>query len=89
MGWPDHQIEGQCCTVELRQPPLDGRNDIAMFAVSALAVAMGNAEPQVQEAADFVGSSNEEDGFAVAVERWILPRGAATAVAASGREGSP
>jgi Cof subfamily protein (haloacid dehalogenase superfamily) len=67
----------------------DGRNDIAMFAVSALAVAMGNAEPQVQQAADFVSTSNEEDGFAVAVERWILPRGAAPAVAASGREGSP
>jgi Cof subfamily protein (haloacid dehalogenase superfamily) len=67
----------------------DGRNDIAMFAASGLAVAMGNAEQQVQEAADFVSASNEEDGFAIAVERWILPRGAASAVAGSAREGSP
>jgi Cof subfamily protein (haloacid dehalogenase superfamily) len=66
----------------------DGRNDMAMFAVSALAIAMGNAAKEVQEAADFVSASNEEDGFAIAVERWILPRGAAPAVAASGRGGS-
>ena len=66
----------------------DGRNDIAMFAASGLAVAMGNADRQVQEAADFVSASNEEDGFAVAVERWILPRAAARAAAGSAREGS-
>jgi Cof subfamily protein (haloacid dehalogenase superfamily) len=67
----------------------DGRNDIAMFAASGLAVAMGNADRQVQEAADFVTASNEEDGFAVAVERWILPRAAARAAAGSARESSP
>jgi Cof subfamily protein (haloacid dehalogenase superfamily) len=67
----------------------DGRNDMAMFAVSGLAIAMGNAAKEVQEAADFVSAGNEEDGFAVAVERWILPRGAAGAVAVSAREGSP
>jgi Cof subfamily protein (haloacid dehalogenase superfamily) len=67
----------------------DGRNDIAMFAASGLAVAMGNADRQVQEAADFVSASNEEDGFAVAVERWILPRAAARAAAGSARESSP
>jgi Cof subfamily protein (haloacid dehalogenase superfamily) len=67
----------------------DGRNDMSMFAVSGLAIAMGNAAKEVQEAADFVSAGNEEDGFAIAVERWILPRGAAPAVAASGREGSP
>jgi Cof subfamily protein (haloacid dehalogenase superfamily) len=66
----------------------DGRNDMAMFAVSGLAIAMGNAAKEVREAADFVSAGNEEDGFAVAVERWILPRGAAPAVAASAREGS-
>ncbi len=66
----------------------DGRNDIAMFAASGLAVAMGNADRQVQEAADFVSASNEEDGFAVAVERWILPRAAARAAAGSARESS-
>ncbi len=67
----------------------DGRNDVAMFAVSGLAVAMGNAERQVRDAADFVSMSNEEDGFAVAVERWILPRAAARAAAVSAPDGAP
>jgi Cof subfamily protein (haloacid dehalogenase superfamily) len=66
----------------------DGRNDMAMFVVAGLAVAMGNAAKEVQEAADFVTASNEEDGFALAVERWILPR-AARAASVSAHEGSP
>ena len=67
----------------------DGRNDMAMFAASGLAVAMGNADRQVQEAADFVSAGNEEDGFAIAVERWILPRGAGRTIGVCAREGSP
>jgi Cof subfamily protein (haloacid dehalogenase superfamily) len=68
----------------------DGRNDIAMFAVAGLSIAMGNGDQQVQEAADYVSAGNEEDGFAVAVERWILPRAAgARGVAVPAREGSP
>jgi hypothetical protein len=50
----------------------DGPNDIAMFARSGLAIAMGNASPQVQAAADFVTDSNNEDGFAKAIERFVL-----------------
>ena len=33
---------------------------------------MGNASQQVQRAADFVTDSNKEDGFANAIERFIL-----------------
>jgi hypothetical protein len=33
---------------------------------------MGNASPAVQRAADFVTDSNRDDGFANAVERFIL-----------------
>jgi hypothetical protein len=33
---------------------------------------MGNANPEVQRAADFVSESNREEGFANAVERFIL-----------------
>jgi Cof subfamily protein (haloacid dehalogenase superfamily) len=50
----------------------DGRNDVAMFARSGLSIAMGNASPQVQRAADFVTDTNREEGFANAVERFIL-----------------
>jgi Cof subfamily protein (haloacid dehalogenase superfamily) len=50
----------------------DGHNDIAMFRCCGLAIAMGNADPDVQRAADVVTDSNREDGFAKAVERFIL-----------------
>jgi Cof subfamily protein (haloacid dehalogenase superfamily) len=50
----------------------DGGNDVAMFERSGLCIAMGNASPEVQRAADFVTDSNREDGFANAIERFIL-----------------
>ena len=37
-----------------------------------LCIAMGNASAEVQRAADFVTDSNCEDGFANAIERFIL-----------------
>jgi len=52
----------------------DGGNDVAMFERSGLSVAMGNASPDVQRAADFVTGSNQDDGFAKAVEQFILGR---------------
>jgi hydroxymethylpyrimidine pyrophosphatase-like HAD family hydrolase len=53
----------------------DSYNDLAMFARGGLSIAMGNASPQVQQAADFVTDSNREEGFANAVERFILGGG--------------
>jgi Cof subfamily protein (haloacid dehalogenase superfamily) len=50
----------------------DGGNDVAMFERSGLSIAMGNANPEVQQAADFVTDSNRDDGFANAVDRFIL-----------------
>ncbi|MGH6726505.1 MAG: Cof-type HAD-IIB family hydrolase [Pseudolabrys sp.] len=50
----------------------DGANDVAMFERSGLSIAMGNASPDVQRSADFVTDSNRDDGFAHAVERYIL-----------------
>jgi Cof subfamily protein (haloacid dehalogenase superfamily) len=50
----------------------DGGNDIAMFERAGLSIAMGNAAPAVQRAADFVTGSNRENGFAAAIERFIL-----------------
>ncbi|MGB7826298.1 MAG: HAD hydrolase family protein [Pseudolabrys sp.] len=50
----------------------DGSNDIAMFERSGLSIAMGNASPSVQRAADFVTDSNRDDGFANAIERFIF-----------------
>jgi Cof subfamily protein (haloacid dehalogenase superfamily) len=50
----------------------DGANDVAMFERSGLSIAMGNASPQVQRAADFVTDGNNEEGFANAIERFVL-----------------
>ena len=50
----------------------DGGNDIAMFERGGLSIAMGNAGPRVRGAADFVTDSNGQDGFAKAIERYVL-----------------
>jgi hydroxymethylpyrimidine pyrophosphatase-like HAD family hydrolase len=51
----------------------DQPNDVLMFAHSGLSIAMGNASPEVQRAARRVTTSNEDEGFATAVERYVLP----------------
>jgi Cof subfamily protein (haloacid dehalogenase superfamily) len=53
----------------------DMPNDVLMFAHSGLSIAMGNADREVQRAARRVTASNDEDGFASAVERFILREG--------------
>ncbi len=53
----------------------DMPNDVLMFARSGLSIAMGNASPDVQRAARRVTTSNEQEGFANAVERFVLGRG--------------
>jgi len=50
----------------------DGPNDVAMFEAGGLSIAMGNAEPAVQRAANFVTGANNAAGFARAMERFIL-----------------
>ena len=50
----------------------DMPNDVLMFAHSGLSIAMGNASREVQRAARRVTASNEDEGFAKAVEQYIL-----------------
>lgn len=50
----------------------DMPNDVSMFERSGLSIAMGNASTQVQHQAQYVTTSYEEEGFANAVERFIL-----------------
>lgn len=52
----------------------DMPNDITMFKQSGVSIAMGNANPEVQSAATYVTASNEEDGFAIAIDNFILPQ---------------
>ncbi len=51
----------------------DQPNDILMFDHSGLSIAMGNADPEVKQAADRTTQSNEDEGFAFAVEHFVLP----------------
>ena len=50
----------------------DGLNDLTMVRDAGLGVAMANAAPEVLAAAKFVAPSNDEDGVAVALERFVL-----------------
>ena len=52
----------------------DMPNDVLMFAHVGLSIAMGNASGEVQRAARRVTATNQEEGFAKAVERFVLPR---------------
>ncbi|WHY01436.1 HAD family hydrolase [Neobacillus sp. DY30] len=49
----------------------DGGNDLAMFEVATTSVAMANAPLHVQQKADIVTKSNDEDGFAYAVRHLL------------------
>ncbi len=61
----------------------DMPNDVLMFRKSGLSIAMGNASPQVQAQADRVTDSYDDEGFAKAIERFILPPASATLPRAS------
>lgn len=50
----------------------DSPNDSAMIKASGLGIAMGNAVEEVKKIADFVTLSNNEDGVAYAVKKYIL-----------------
>lgn len=52
----------------------DGENDLEMLQAAGWSVAMGNASARVQAAANHVTGSNDEDGLAAAVERFVLNR---------------
>jgi hypothetical protein len=52
----------------------DMPNDVLMFRKSGVSIAMGNASADVQAAADFVTDSYDDEGFAKAMERFILDR---------------
>ena len=47
-------------------------NDAAMFAVAGLKFAMGNAQQGLKDMADYVVASNDEDGVAEAIEKYLL-----------------
>jgi len=52
----------------------DQLNDVLMFKKSGLSIAMGNASEEVQRQATSITTSFADEGFANAVEKYIVPR---------------
>lgn len=50
----------------------DSENDLPLFECAGFSVAMGNARGDIREKADAVTLSNDEDGAALALERYAL-----------------
>lgn len=50
----------------------DGENDLEMITFAGLGIAMGNAEPQLKEAADYVTDTNDAYGVAKAIEHFLF-----------------
>lgn len=50
----------------------DGYNDLSMIKYAGLGIAMNNAQEPVKAAANYIAPSNDEDGVAIAVERYFL-----------------
>ncbi|MBR6747636.1 MAG: HAD family phosphatase [Clostridia bacterium] len=50
----------------------DGNNDLDMIRAAGFGVAMDNAAPEVKEAADYITLSNDDDGVAAVIEKYVL-----------------
>jgi len=50
----------------------DSLNDLAMILEAGLGIAMGNAQEVVKKAAAWVTSTNNEDGVALAIHKWVI-----------------
>jgi Cof subfamily protein (haloacid dehalogenase superfamily) len=50
----------------------DAENDIDMIKYAGLGVAMGNAFPEVKEIADYITCTNDEDGVAKVINKFML-----------------
>lgn len=50
----------------------DNYNDITMIGYAGLGVAMGNAEEDVKKIANYVCESNDDDGVAKTLEKYVL-----------------
>ena len=52
----------------------DSYNDLPMFRLAGLGVAMENAQTEIKEAADFITGSNDEDGIVKVIEKFMTPK---------------
>ena len=52
----------------------DNENDYSMIKFAGLGIAMGNAENSVKEIADYITLTNDQNGVAIALHKFILQR---------------
>ena len=52
----------------------DGMNDFTMVEAAGLGIAMENADPEVKRVAKYVTLSNDEDGVAKGIDKWIFSK---------------
>ncbi|MFN2527953.1 MAG: Cof-type HAD-IIB family hydrolase [Candidatus Baltobacteraceae bacterium] len=52
----------------------DSRNDLPMLRWAGIGVAMGNSLPEVRESVRYVTGTNDEDGVAAAIDRFVLSK---------------
>ena len=50
----------------------DGSNDLSMFECAGLKIAMENAEEKLKEKADFITTSNNDNGVAKAIQKFVF-----------------
>ena len=50
----------------------DSSTDLEIIQLSGIGVAMGNAPDEIKAAADYITGTNTEDGFALALEKYVL-----------------
>ena len=50
----------------------DAENDLDMIVYAGMGVAMANAFDEVKKAANYITDSNEDDGVAKAIEKFVL-----------------
>ena len=65
----------------------DMNNDMPMFEVASHRIAMGNGTDALKAGATFVTTDNEHDGFAVAVDRYVLQHAGRARISNGSRPG--
>lgn len=71
-----HTLEILCSKRGIKKEEIiacgDSWNDLSMIEYAGLGVAMGNAVDDLKAKADYVTASNEEDGIAEVIERFVM-----------------
>ena len=69
-------IQSLCTRLEINMEEVmaigDSLNDLKMIEQVGLGIAMKNAQQKVLEAADYITATNNEDGVAKAIEKFVL-----------------